>query len=67
MHWSNRLAILYLVVCLGCMLPVPLRKGTTRRLPTPWWGLKDFIDSTTKGIENQTLGQKNDTHEHIAC
>lgn len=28
MHWSNRLAILYLVVCLGCMLPAPLRRGT---------------------------------------
>jgi hypothetical protein len=28
MHWSNRLAILYLVVCLGFMLPVPLRRGT---------------------------------------
>ncbi len=28
MHWSNRLAILYLVLCLGFMLPVPLSKGT---------------------------------------
>jgi len=28
MHWSNRLAILYLVLCFGFMLPVPLRKGT---------------------------------------
>lgn len=28
MHWSNRLAILYLLVCLGFMLPVPLRRGT---------------------------------------
>jgi hypothetical protein len=28
MHWSNRLAILYLSVCIGLMVPVPLRSGT---------------------------------------
>jgi hypothetical protein len=27
MHWSSRLAILYLLVCLAAMLPVPLRSG----------------------------------------
>lgn len=28
MHWSNRLAILYLLVCLGFMVSAPLRRGT---------------------------------------